>query len=88
MSSPPPFATFGAHEGDGACYGYWVDWEGIDDSEHEGSLLKVPAGEDWPEDEVRERLEADALEYVLEASERGSATLFDARTRKEVWSIV
>ncbi len=36
----PPYWRFGAHEGDGACFGWWIDWELIDRDIRDGSLLK------------------------------------------------
>lgn len=76
----PPFCHFGAHEGDGADYGFWVSHEAIEDAVHDGEIVKVDAGDEWPED-----MSAD---YVLEVNDHGNTTLFERKSRQELWSIV
>lgn len=76
----PPFCYFGSHEGDGACYGFWISWDSLNDECECGNIVKVPAGDEWPE-------EAKAADYVLEATDHGNGTLYTT-DRKEVWSVV
>ena len=77
----PPLTYFGSHEGDGADFGFWISWDSISEAEHSGELIRVNAGDEWPESA------ADA-EYVLEVTDHGNATLFSALTKAEIWSIV
>ena len=37
----PPYAYFGAHEGDGSDYGFWPSHDAIEDAVHDGELLQV-----------------------------------------------
>ena len=37
----PPYAYFGAHEGDGSDYGFWPHYDAIFDAIHDGELLQV-----------------------------------------------
>lgn len=76
----PAYCYFGAHEGDGADYGFWVSHEALEDDCRAGDILKLEAGEEWPED-----IGAD---YVLEVSDHGNCTLFEAQSGRELWAIV
>ncbi len=76
----PPFCFFGAHTGDGSDYGFWLSDDAIRDAIHDGEIVKVDAGDEWPED-----MSAD---YVLEVNDHGNMALFDAQARRELWSIV
>lgn len=76
-----PYCQFDAHEGNGADYGFWLDWDHLDTSEHDGEILKLPAGELWP-DNI-----SDDVVYVLEVNDHGNATLY-TRDHTEVWSVV
>jgi hypothetical protein len=44
----PSYAYFGAHPGDGSDFGYWPSFDQIDDSIHDGELLKVDDLSDVP----------------------------------------
>lgn len=75
-----PFCFFGANEDDGADYGFWLSCYAIQDAIHDGEIVNVDAGDEWPED-----MSAD---YVLEVNDHGNMTLFDAKTQQELWSVV
>jgi len=76
-----PFTYFSAHEGDGADFGVWISWDSIQDAEHDGTLLRLPAGDAWPRDLQQ------GVDYVLEVTDHGNCTLFD-RLGRELWAIV
>lgn len=76
----PPFCFFGAHSGDGADYGFWLSDDAIRDAIHDGEIVKVDAGDEWPE--------GISADYVLEVNDHGNMTLYDAQARQELWSIV
>lgn len=69
----PPYCYFGAIEGDGSDFGFWVSWESIEDAVHGGELVKS-----------NERV--DGVECLV-VSDHGNATLYDA-DGNEVWAIV
>jgi len=77
----PPYCHFGAHEGDGADYGFWVCWDALEDSVHDGDLLKVADLSEVPDDYIGE---------VLHVNDHGNTTLYVADKGKltEVWSVV
>jgi len=77
-----PYTYFGSHEGDGADYGFWISWDAVDDAVRDGSILKLHSGDPWPKG-TRTK-----YEYVLEINDHGNATLFNPRSRREVWSCV
>ena len=77
----PPFCYFGAHPGDGADFGFWVSHEAIRDAIHDGEIVGVEAGAEWPDDK-------EGAEYVLEINDHGNMTLFCLADRAEIWSIV
>lgn len=76
----PPYCRFGAHEGDGADYGYWVCWDALEEAARDGDVLKIDSSDEWPD------LPED-VEYVLEVNDHGNATLYD-RHHNEVWGVV
>lgn len=76
----PPFCFFGSHEGDGSDYGFWLSPDAIEEAIHDGEIVKVDAGDEWPDG-----MSADC---VLETNDHGNLTLYDARARRELWSVV
>ncbi len=76
----PDYFYFGAHEGDGSDYGFWLSQDAIDEAVQDGEIVKIDAGDEWPTD-----LDAS---YVLEVTDHGNMTLFSASDHKEIWSIV
>jgi len=76
----PPYCYFGAHEGDGADYGFWVSWDSLEDDCRSGAVLKINDGAEWPDG-------LDGAEYVLEVTDHGNATLYTP-DHVEVWSVV
>ena len=59
----PDYCYFGAHEGDGSDYGFWVGWGALDDAVHEGDVIKI---DDWSQ-----AIEAGTYLHV---NERGNVT--------------
>lgn len=78
----PPFSYFGAHVGDGCDYGFWLSEDSVMDAIHDGDILKLDAGDEWPTE-----LPAGCY-YVLEVTDHGNMTLFDASNRREIWGVV
>ena len=80
----PDFAYFGAHVGDGADFGYWIDWESIDADTLglDPEVIRIAAGDPHPAD----------APYILEVSDHGNATLYgapdDTGSRPCLWSVV
>lgn len=78
----PPYTYFGAHDGDGADFGFWPCWDSINDATRYGDLLAVDDLADVPEDHRG---------LVLEQDGRGNATMWnidDSGHYVEVWSVV
>lgn len=78
----PPYVYFGTHLGDGADYGFWPNVEALmDDVRGKCGVIKVDAGDEWPQ------LPAD-VDNVVEVNDHGNVTLFDARSKQELWACV
>ena len=76
----PPYVFFGAHPGDGADFGYWVDHEAIERDRREGTL---PSGDELPED-------GSLVGHYLHVSDHGNLEYYvwkRSRWRSE-WGIV
>jgi hypothetical protein len=73
----PPHAWFGASEGDGSDFGYWLSDDALQDSD----ALKVSDTSEVPKDYLGE---------VLHTNDHGNLTLYRATSRgmREIWSIV
>ena len=73
----PPLCYFGALEGDGADYGFWICEDQINEDE---DILTVSDLADIP---------ADHSDYVVVINDHGNMTLYKPRREwEEVWSIV
>lgn len=66
-----PYCYFGAHQGDGADYGFWLNWEAIEDARQGGELA---SGDELPCACCSEHGE------FLQVNDHGNAALY-ARTR-------
>ena len=76
----PPYSYFGAHEGDGADFGFWPAIDAMEDAVRDGELLKVSDTADVPDDYRGE---------VMLVNDHGNVTLYRATASlEEVWSIV
>ena len=75
----PPFATFGALEGDGACYGFWVHMDSIEEEVRDGTMLKLEAGTHAPDDWDG---------YVLFVNDHGNCTLQTIAPAITHWELV
>jgi hypothetical protein len=78
-----PYTYFGASEGDGACYGFWPDIDGLEeDARYRDGVVKIHDGAEFVTYPMY------PVYYVMSVSDHGNVTLYDARTRKEIWSVV
>jgi hypothetical protein len=80
-SFSPPYCYFGASKGDGACYGWWVSLDSLEDDCRYGEVLKVSDLAQVPDDYTG---------MILEVNDHGNATLYTAVNGKleEVWGVV
>ena len=81
----PPFAYFGAHEGDGACFGYWANVQGA----REECEFVSSKRQEYPADDYRGEW--------LHVNDHGNATLYvredspaspDSYADRELWGVV
>lgn len=80
----PDFCLFGAHDGDGALFGVWVDQDGLADAVRDGDVVRVA---DAAELSTVDR----AFTLALLVNDHGNQTLFKqggSRAWREVWSCV
>jgi len=82
-SYAPPYFYFGAHEGDGCDYGFWLSRDSLEIAIYDGDVLKVNDLADIPKDWTGE---------VLNVADHGNLALYTRDSTKrewvEVWSIV
>lgn len=71
----PDYSHFGAHEGDGACYGVWPS---IESAKEDATVIE--AGEPFPK----------GADYVMTVTDHGNCTLYRHAGRRwiEVWAVV
>lgn len=74
----PPYCYFGAHEGDGADYGFWVRHESLEDD--------IRSGDIWRDPDDGSSMPGVSL-YRLVISDHGNMTLYH-RNGREVWAVV
>lgn len=75
----PPYCYFGAHEGDGADFGYWLSDDAIRDAIQDGEIL--PVSDD------RNAKYRQVPEYILHTNDHGNQTLYRLDLT-EVWAVV
>ena len=74
---PVPFVYFGAHEGDGADFGFWPDHEGLQEA------INNAENTAFGDDECN--LEEEGL--IVQISDHGNVTVYDSE-HNELWSCV
>jgi len=77
----PPYVYFGALEGDGSDYGFWIDRDAFEEALASGEILKV--------DELPNSA-PEGYEYIAVVNDHGNVTLYCNENGKleEVWSVV
>lgn len=86
----PDFCRFGSHEGDGADFGCWIDWDQIADSERDESLFRADSLTARCEPAYFRDRGKQNPQYILEVNDHGNATLYRRAGNRwvEVWSVV
>lgn len=77
----PPYAYFGAHPGDGADYGFWINGEDVArELDGSGGIVVSDTSE----------VPADFCGEVLHVNDHGNLTLYwsDLGKLREIWSVV
>jgi hypothetical protein len=72
----PPFVYFGAHEGDGADFGFWIAFEALDEERQYGDATENPEETYLPESNV-----------LVHVNDHGNVTCLDME-RNVLWSCV
>lgn len=83
----PAFVSFGAHDGDGADFGFWPSIDALEEAVRDGDVLKVTDTGDIP---------ASWQGLVMQVSDHGNVTLYHHQdivgrtqgTLTELWSCV
>lgn len=98
----PPYAYFGANEGDGADYGYWPSMEALDEAVRDGEVQREDHPSSGPDRislgehraipmmdylNVTTKAERKGWVYRMVVSDHGNVTLY-YRNGREVWGIV
>lgn len=71
----PDYCYFGAHEGDGADFGVWVDWTSIDHAKHDDEIAKS-------RDAANVEPKAN---FWIDVNDHGNATLYRRIGRRDLW---
>jgi len=72
----PPFVYFGAHEGDGADFGFWIAFDALDEERQYGDATENPEETYLPESNV-----------LVHVNDHGNVTCLDMK-RNVLWSCV
>lgn len=75
-SIAPPFCYFGAHEGDGSDYGFWVSNEALDEAIDNATVLEVNDSKQWSHEHA----------YSVIKTETGHIKTLLDKFGEEVWS--
>lgn len=78
-----PFFHFGAHEGDGADFGFWFSDEAFQDARVNGEVMVINDLADFP---TKSRIPV-GTEYIALITDHDNVTLYTLRG-VEVWSLV
>ena len=75
----PKYCYFGANEGDGACYGFWPEWDQIEQDIYDAELVQVDDLSKAPKTGI-----------CLLTNDHGNTTLYRMENGEpnEIWSIV
>ena len=76
----PSYVYFGANEGDGCNYGFWINFDSLEDDVKNGEVLKVNDTSEIP---------SDYKGYIMLVNDHGNVTLYEQtskRSRKKIWS--
>lgn len=81
----PPYCYFGAHEGDGADFGFWFSSDAFEEACRAGECVKIEDGED-----VTAAFAANPdAEYVAAITDHGNVTIYRRKViAEEIYAIV
>lgn len=74
----PPFVRFGAHEGDGADFGFWPDYDALEEANYCSDNAKFSPGNEYILEESN---------VIVQVKDHGNVTVMDM-DRNILWSIV
>lgn len=74
----PPYTQFGCMDGDGACYGVWIDHESLQMDIHDGDIKQLDDVDD------------DYVGTVINVTDHGNMSLlnYNKGATEELWAIV
>jgi len=78
----PPYCYFGALEGDGSDFGFWIDRYAFEEAVENGEILRVS---ELPDNAP------EGYEYIAVVTDHGNVTLYHRNAHgelEEVWSVV
>jgi hypothetical protein len=80
-----PYTYFGAHPGDGSDYGFWIDFDSVEEAARDGEILKID------DTSAIRAYHRDYRGLVLHVNDHGNMTLYYCNSRRnlrEIWSCV
>jgi len=74
----PPFVYFGTLKGDGSDFGFWADWDSLEEANYNANNAQLTRGYDF-------EIEEEGI--IVNINDHGNVTVYDM-DRNELWSCV